>query len=67
MLVVLNTRHGFGYTVSLEWERDSGETHIVVTGYGSSCMLIFPVPARRPAKRLAIPTGTRRGVRTQVL
>jgi hypothetical protein len=33
----------FGYTVSLEWERDSGETHIVVTDCGSSCVLIFPV------------------------
>jgi hypothetical protein len=43
MFVELDTRHDVGYTVSLEWDRDSGETHIVVTDCGSSCVLIFPV------------------------
>jgi hypothetical protein len=43
VFVELDARQDAGYTVSLEWDRDSGETHIVVTDCGSSCVLIFPV------------------------
>jgi hypothetical protein len=43
MFVELDTRHDVGYTVSLEWDCDSGETHIVVTDCGTSYVLIFPV------------------------
>ena len=44
MFVELDTRNAVGYTVSLEWDRDSGETHIVVTDCGTARVLIFPVP-----------------------
>ena len=43
MFVELDTRHDFNFTVSLEWNRDTGETHIVVTDGGTSRVLIFPV------------------------
>ena len=35
MFVELDTRHDFNFTVSLEWNRDTGETHIVVTDGGT--------------------------------
>jgi hypothetical protein len=44
MFVELDTRHDFNFTVSLEWNRDTGETHIVVTDNGTSSVLVFPVP-----------------------
>lgn len=47
MFVELDTRNAVGYTVSLEWDRDSGETHIVVTDSGTACVLIFPVPGEK--------------------
>ena len=43
MFVELNRRHDARYTVSLEWDRDSGETQIVVADSGSSSLLVFPV------------------------
>ena len=44
MFVELDRRHDARYTVSLEWNRDSGETQIVVTDGGASSVLVFPVP-----------------------
>jgi hypothetical protein len=44
MFVELDTRHDFNATVSLEWNRDLGETHIVVTNSETSRVLILPVP-----------------------
>jgi hypothetical protein len=44
VFVELDTRHDARYTVSLEWDRDSGETQIVVTDSGASSVLVFPVP-----------------------
>ena len=43
MFVELDTRHDAGYTVSLEWDRDSGETQLVVADRGASSVLVFPV------------------------
>src|SRR3954465_2046748 len=60
MFVELDTRHDFNFTVSLEWNRDTGETHIVVTDGATSRVLIIPFPASPPAKRFATPTGMRR-------
>jgi hypothetical protein len=40
----LDTRQDAGYTVSLEWERDTGETQIVVADGQSASLLVFPVP-----------------------
>jgi hypothetical protein len=43
VFVELDIRHDAGYTVSLEWDRDSGETQIVVAERGASSVLVFPV------------------------
>ncbi len=45
MFVELNTRHDSRHVVSLEWDRDTGKTQIVVADSGSSSMLAFPVAA----------------------
>jgi hypothetical protein len=44
MFVELDTRHDARYTVSLEWDRNTGETQIVVGDRGTSSVLVFPVP-----------------------
>ena len=43
MFVELDTRHDARYTVSLEWDRNTGETQIVVGDSGTSSLLVFPV------------------------
>jgi hypothetical protein len=43
MFVELDTRHDARHTVSLEWDRDSGETQIVVADRGTSSVILFPV------------------------
>ena len=43
MFVELDTRHDARHTVSLEWDRDSGETQIIVAGNGTAGVLVFPV------------------------
>ncbi len=40
----LDTRQDAGYTVSLEWERDTDETQIVVVDSQTASLLVFPVP-----------------------
>ena len=44
MFVELETRHDARYTVSLEWDRNTGETQIAVADSGASSLLVFPVP-----------------------
>jgi hypothetical protein len=55
MFVELDTRHDFNFTVSLEWDRDTGETHIVVTDGGTSRVLIFPVPGEHAGEAFRHP------------
>ena len=43
MFVELDTRHDARYTVSLEWDRNTGGTQIVVGDSGTSSLLVFPV------------------------
>ena len=43
MFVEVDTRHDARHTVSLEWDRDSGETQIVVADHGTSIVILFPV------------------------
>ena len=43
VFVELDTRHDARYTVSLEWDRDSGETQVVVADSGTTNLLVFPV------------------------
>ena len=43
MFVELDTRQNAGYTVSLEWDRDTGDTQIVVADIRDASLLVFPV------------------------
>jgi hypothetical protein len=40
----LDTRRNAGYTVSLEWDRDTGETQVIVADGRAGTLLVFPVP-----------------------
>ena len=44
MFVELDTRRDAGYTISLEWDRETGETQIVVADIRDANVLVFPVP-----------------------
>ena len=44
MFVELNTRQGDGMTVSLEWDRETGTTQLVVTDARAKSDIVFPVP-----------------------
>jgi hypothetical protein len=44
VFVELDTRQDADYTVSLEWDRDSGETQIVVADIRDASLLAFLVP-----------------------
>jgi hypothetical protein len=44
MFVELDTRHGDGLTVRLEWDRDTGQTQIVVHDTRSDGLIAFGVP-----------------------
>jgi hypothetical protein len=43
VFVELDSRRDAGYTVSLAWDRNSGETPIVVADSGASSLLVLPV------------------------
>jgi len=45
----LDTRHNDGYTVSLEWNRDTGNTRIVVADSRDESLLVLCVPRRQNA------------------
>ena len=40
MFVELDTRQNAGYTVSLEWDRDTGDTQIVVADIRDASLLV---------------------------
>jgi carotenoid cleavage dioxygenase-like enzyme len=45
MFVELDTREDAGYTISLEWDRDTGQTQIVVVDVTDDASpLVFRVP-----------------------
>jgi hypothetical protein len=44
MFVELDTRHSDGLTVRLEWDRDSGQTKIIVQDTRSDFLVAFGVP-----------------------
>jgi carotenoid cleavage dioxygenase-like enzyme len=44
MFVELDTRENAGYAVSLEWDRDTGRTQIVVADSRDASVLVFLVP-----------------------
>jgi hypothetical protein len=47
VFVELDTRQDAGYTVSLEWDRDTCETQIVVSDIRDATLLAFPVPREK--------------------
>ncbi len=49
MFVELNTRHNDGLTVSLEWDRDTGATQIVVEDARDTGVVKFWVPSTNAA------------------
>lgn len=44
VFVELDTRQDAGFTVSLEWNRDAGNTRIVVADRRDESLLVFCVP-----------------------
>jgi hypothetical protein len=55
MFVELDTRHDAPYTVSLEWDRNRGETQIVVADSGTSRLLVFPVLGEKAGEAFCHP------------
>lgn len=49
MFVELDRRQNAGYTVSLEWNRDTGETQIVVVDSADASVLMLAVPGASAA------------------
>lgn len=49
MFVELNTRQIDGLIVSLEWDRDTGRTQVVVADIRVPSETVVPVPADRAA------------------
>jgi hypothetical protein len=45
MFVELDTRHGDGLTVTLEWDRDTGHTQIDMRSDGLIAFVVPPVSA----------------------
>ena len=43
MFVELDTRQDAGYTVSLEWDRGTDDTRIVLADSRAGCLVAFPV------------------------
>ena len=55
MFVELDTRHDARYTVSLEWDRNTGETQTVVGDTGTSSVLVFRVPGEKAGEAFRHP------------
>jgi hypothetical protein len=55
VFVELDTRHDARYTVSLEWDRNTGETQIVVGDSGTSSVLVFAVPGEKAGEAFRHP------------
>jgi hypothetical protein len=55
VFVELDTRNDARYTVSLEWDRNTGETQIVVGDSGTSSVLVFPVPGENAGEAFRHP------------
>jgi hypothetical protein len=55
VFVELDTRHDARYTVSLEWDRSTGETQIVVGDSGTSSVLVFRVPGEKAGEAFRHP------------
>ncbi len=47
MFVELDTREADGLTISLEWDRDTGTTQVVVNDMRAASQIAFRVPQAR--------------------
>jgi hypothetical protein len=56
VFVELDMRHDARYTVSLEWDRKTGETQIVVADRRTSSVLVFPVPGENAGEAFRHPS-----------
>jgi hypothetical protein len=55
VFVELDKRHNAGYTVSLEWDCETGETQIVVADIRDESLLVFLVPGENAGDALRHP------------
>jgi hypothetical protein len=55
VFVELNTRTNDGYTVSLEWDRDTGHTQIVIDDVRAAEQIMFGIPAANAADAFCHP------------
>jgi hypothetical protein len=55
VFVELDRRHNDGYTISLEWNRETGETQIVVADSETASLLVFLVPGANAGDALRHP------------
>jgi carotenoid cleavage dioxygenase-like enzyme len=55
VFVELDTRQDAGYTVSLEWDRDTDNTQIVVADSRTARLLVFHVPGENAGDALRHP------------
>jgi hypothetical protein len=55
VFIELHTRQDADDTVSLEWDRDTGETQIVVADIRDECLLVFPGPGANAGEALRHP------------
>jgi hypothetical protein len=55
VFVELDRRQDAGYTVSLEWDRDTGETQIVLADMRDASLRVFLVPAELAGDALRHP------------
>jgi hypothetical protein len=55
MFVELDTRYNEGLTVSLEWDRDTGQTQIVVNDARTALDTVFAVPRAHAGDALRHP------------
>jgi hypothetical protein len=57
MYVELDTRQEPSYTVSLEWDRDTNATQVVIADVLTADSLAFPVPGPNAAAAFRDPLG----------
>ena len=57
MFVELDTRQHAGFTVSLEWNRDTGNTRIVVADSRDESLLVFYVACANAGDAFRHPFG----------
>ena len=55
MFVELDTRQNDGFTVSLEWNRDTGQTQIVIQDARTASHTVYGVPSAYAAEAFRHP------------